>query len=110
MTTTRQRVYGMEYEVEYMPDMGIERWRLFPHHPFQLPDGRLRIGINEKIIRMAEAQNVQRFVIGDGDNEMLLPVPNKRVLKQMEKAGAYQEMPSIFEGREGFKIYFFQVG
>lgn len=101
----RMKVYGLEVVMFANPITGEETWKLLIDHPFQEADGRLRFGVNEKVLRLAQERKVRRFLLG----HLQFYVPSKRDLKAMEKRGEVEYRESIFTGREGFKIYHLKV-
>lgn len=103
----RSRIYGMEYEEE--TDGERIRWRIFVHHPFRETDGKLRVGLNERLLQKALQVGVDKFVIGNGEGEILFTPPTEKELKRMERQGEVEYRQSIFEGREGFKIYHMKI-
>ena len=98
-----EKIYGLEYE-EHTDGERI-RWNILLHHPFRDADGNLKIGLNEKFLKTAIKKGVDKFILGD----RIIPVPTEKNLKTMIKQGQFKLQPSIFTGREPYRIYFFRI-
>jgi len=105
-TTKMERIWGLYFE-EVISD-GHRIWIPVFKNPF-MKDGRYRIGINEKFIRLAQAKGVSYFLLRVGKQERQMNVPTKKMLKVMVKAKLYEDRPSMFAGSPPMRIFFFTI-
>lgn len=100
-TLTRTfRVWGTDVDVHIDPVMGRERWKPRIRHPFHPADLVLRVGINEKILDMAQEREVE-LIIGN----RVISAPTKRVLRGMVRRKEYEIVDGYFN--KPFKVYHF---
>ena len=102
------KIWGLSFEEIPAPD-GYVWWRLFIKNPFQLQDNRLRVGINEKLLREAVKTGVEKFIIQVGQRDVMMYVPTEKTLKKKVKNGEYELKKSLFEGSEPMRIFYFKI-
>lgn len=83
--------------------MGQLYWKLFLHNPFELPDHKLRYGINSKIIEKAQEAGVYAFLVNNSE----IRVSSKKSLKRKIKNKEFEDKISKFGGT--FRIYYFII-
>ena len=100
-------IWGIEYE-EIYADILI--WELkFKNGPFKMADGNWYIGIGSKLIRVAQKQNVDRFILKLGKRDIEMSVPTEFIIKQKDKDKEYKMLPSLFPDGDDMKIYYFRL-
>ena len=101
----KNRIWGLEYEI-IGADYPI--WKIYIRNPF-FNEGKYRVGINRKLILEAVKSGVQRFILQVGQKEIPMNVPSEKGLKEKENNNEFEDRPSMFEGSQPMRIYFFNL-
>ena len=101
-----KRFWGIEYEEIYTGDFII--WRFHIRNPFSM-DGKYRIGINEKLLRMAILKGVSKFFVLLGERKIEMKPPSKKELKRKERMNEFEDRKSMFKGSPPMRIFHFLV-
>jgi hypothetical protein len=101
-------IWGTEYwDIESDPEYPI--WGIKIRNPFLSSKKGWQIGINEKLINMAQKQGVKTFRIEIGNRTVDIAVPNEQMLKEMVKIKYYEDKASMFENGGKMRIYYFNI-
>ncbi len=107
MPSQLSKISGIKFEKIYSDEFRI--WKLFFDNPFQQVDGRYRIGIGIKLLREAQSQGVQKFILQVGQKEITMYAPDEKDLKEKEKKNEFELKKSMFSGSPDMKIYYFYI-
>lgn len=104
-------IRGQEIKIESDPVAGLERWLVKIRHPFRLADGRLRFGLNDKLLDEAYKRHIDKLVIQFSfmEKEIMFVPLSPREIKQKKKRGEYEHKEVFFKGSGGFDIYYFVI-
>ena len=102
----KKRIWGVEYE-EVISD-GYIFWLLTIKKPF-FKDGKLRIGLNQKLLNEAIDRKVHEFIIKVGEKEVRMSVPTFKELELKEKQKEFEDKKSLFSGSPPMRIYYFRI-
>ena len=94
-------IWGVQIKEEYR--MNQLYWQLFLRSPFELPDHKLRYGVNAKIIEKAQENGVYSFLVENVE----IRVPSKKSIKLKIKGKEYEDKTSKFGGT--FRIFYFII-
>ena len=72
-------------------------------------NGHYQIGLNIKFFREAWKKGVEKLVILIGEREIMMNMPDKKVIRYKEKMGEYEDRKSLFEGSPDMRIFLFNV-
>jgi hypothetical protein len=112
----KRKFWGLEIE-EINSGDGYKFWRIFNLKKPFYHNGFYWAGINVKLLDSALREGVSRIYVWweDFEDDVGIELPRLRKsfakwLKQKEKDGEFEMIPSKFEGAEAMKIYWFRIG
>lgn len=105
-TEPKKKIWGIEYTEIVSDDCLI--WRAIIKNPFYREDN-YTVGINEKFLREAVKNGVNKILLVIGQREEWMQVPNEKELKRKDKAREYEMKESMFTGSPPMKIYHFVI-
>jgi hypothetical protein len=95
---------GIPYEKWQEGENYTYRWLI--NNPFN-HKGKLVMSIREKILDKMRGECVEYFYLSRSTTKH--PIPNEKMLKEMEKDGLFEKRESKFVNSPPYKLYYFYV-